>query len=110
MITFTMLSTKSYHRDLLGLIPTFFSETDPRSAAEQIHEAYVYGGGWHPLQGWKYAEDTGQIVYPGDPPLRPFAIAILHGSSPRPETILVYPYAWVAIVQADGSFEVSRID
>jgi hypothetical protein len=37
--------------------------------------------------------------------LKPVAAAQL-----RDEKVSLYPHAWVAIVQPDGSFEVSRLD
>ena len=104
MITFHFLSSKPYVRDLLGLIPSFFRESDPRSAIEQIDEAYAHGGGWRPIPGWTFDAESMEITY-GDETYRPFAYATLHG-----ETIFVYPYAWVCVVAADGTFQVARID
>lgn len=91
--------------DIVGYIPTFLSESDPRSAKEQIDTAYAHGGGWEPFNGFTMDKETGTITYPGDPPMKPAAIAKLHD-----ETIVVYPYAWVAIFQKDGSYEIARID
>ena len=94
------------HPDLLGEIPAFVSEADDRPAAEQFDANYAHGGGWHPMPNWKFNPDGGAITYPGgDPPLKPLAMAVL-----RNELILVYPHAWVAVVQKDGAFEVSRMD
>ena len=90
--------------ELLGFIPTFILESDPRSAAEQFNERYAHGGGWRPFGPWSMDKDY-RIKYPGDPAYAPVAMARL-----RNETIFVYPHAWVAIVQADGSFEVARMD
>lgn len=91
--------------DILGLIPAFIFESDPRSAAEQFNERYAHGGGWRPMSGWGLEPGSFALKYPGDPALHPVAGAWL-----REERIFVYPYAWVAIVQADGSFEVARMD
>lgn len=90
--------------DHLGMIPSFFSESDPRPAREQIAERYAHGGGWSPLEGWKSFPD-GSIQYPGDPPK-----LVLWETKLRSETIRVYFNAWVGIFQEDGSFEVARID
>lgn len=90
--------------DLVGYIPEFLSPDDPRPAKEQFNDAYAHGGGWNPMEGWELLP-LRRLKYPGDPPLKPVAELIL-----RDETILVYPHAWVAIVQADGSFEVARMD
>jgi hypothetical protein len=93
--------------DLLGFIPDFILEMDPRPAREQINDRYAHGGGWHPFgKGeWVYDPASGSIKYPGDPAYLPVAKGQL-----RDETILVYKHAWVCIVQKDGSFEVSRMD
>lgn len=45
------------------------------------------------------------LRYPGDPPMKPIAETKL-----RDETICVYPYAFVAVIQPGRSFEVSRMD
>ena len=42
---------------------------------------------------------------PGDPPFRALAYAQLRG-----ERIIMFQSAFVAIVQPDGSYEVSRMD
>lgn len=91
--------------DYLGFIPEFFNPHDPRPAREQLDTAYAHGGGWHPLSGWIFDHKTQKIKYPGDPALSPVAYAGL-----RNEHIYVYPHAWVAIVQEDGTFEVARMD
>lgn len=90
----------------VGFLPSFFSEDDPRPARAQIDERYSFGGGWHPFRG--FAMDADQLVlsYPGDPPKYAVAEAVL-----RDETIRLYePGSWVAIIQQDGSYEVSRCD
>jgi len=103
MIKFRAL--RSFHPAMLGCLPGFLSESDPRPAAEQLNENYGHGGGWHPLSGWRFDPVDLSIRYPGDPPYVPIAVANL-----RQEKILVYPGAWVLIVQPDGSFEVARMD
>lgn len=87
----------------LGFIPYFFSNGDPRPAREQIDSNYQHGGGWRPFKGFKMGERG--ITYPGDPMMPLLAEAKL-----GKETIRIYDCAWVAIVQEDGSFEISRID
>lgn len=107
MLQFTHLHPRA--EDFLGLIPNFLSEDDPRSAAAQFAENYSHGGGWSPMTGWRYDSAPPStppfISYPGDPPYYAVAKATL-----RDETILVFPHAWVAIVQSNGDFEVSRMD
>lgn len=94
----------------LGLIPSFLNEADPRPAREQLHEAYAHGGGWCPFYGFKLVRPTADpvqwwLAYPKDPPVR-----LLAYTSLREETICLFQFAWVAIVQKDGSFEIARMD
>jgi hypothetical protein len=94
----------------VGFLPTFLYESDPRPAKEQFNERYNFGGGWNHLDGFTMLEN-GDMQYksePGeeqDPPTMLLAEAQF-----RDETIRLYQHAWVAIVQKDGSFEVSRMD
>lgn len=88
----------------LGFLPGLLSDEDPRPAAVQFNERYAYGGGWQPRPKFTLQDDN-SLEYPGDPPLRPCAQAIL-----RDELILLYPQSWVVIKQKDGSIEVARID
>ena len=96
---------------LLGFIPQFLSQRDPASAAVQFDESYAHGGGWRPMEDWEllnFPTDSPfalRIQYPNDPPYSPIAWGRL-----RNEVILVFPHAWVAIVQPTGAFEVSRMD
>jgi hypothetical protein len=88
---------------MLGYIPGFLDETDPRPAREQIDTNYAQGGGWRPTQGF---ERTLQgLKYPGDPPMALIAVTAL-----RDELIEFYDCQWLLILQPDGSFEVSRMD
>jgi len=105
MITFRILDER-YSEEALGLIPAFLEEADPRSASAQFNENYAHGGGWSPMAGWSMGP-VGEILYQGEfDALAPIAIATLHAN----EIIRVYPSAWVAISQVDGSFEISRMD
>ena len=88
----------------VGFIPNFLDVDDPRPAREQFQERYVYGG-WHPQSGFKTRNGQATLYYPGDPPLKPLACIPF-----RTEVIFVYPGAYVAIFQPDGSFEACRMD
>lgn len=103
MINFILKHPRA-HDEMLGAIPQFLSADDPRPAAEQFNERYSHGGGWAPMSGWTMLED-GSIKYPGDP-----AYPVLASAQFGREVVLVYQYAWVAIVQPDGTFEISRMD
>jgi len=90
---------------MLGLIPTFLSELDPRPAKEQIDSQYAHGGGWKPWSTlWTLSLDWTELLYPNDPPMSEVGRATL-----RDETIIVYECAFTAIIQPDGSFEVGRL-
>ena len=89
----------------LGAIPEWLDADDPRPAAKQIHEHYAHGGGWRPFKGAVTLGKFYELCYPGDPPLHPRA-----GTKLRDELILFYDHAWLAIIQPDRSFEVSRVD
>jgi hypothetical protein len=89
--------------ETLGYLPAFLNEDDPRPAKEQLDANYQHGGGWRNQPGFTMKGRS--IQYPGDPPMIPVAYTML-----REETIRVYPYAYVCIVQPDGSFEICRMD
>lgn len=94
--------------DMLGYIPTFLRESDPRSAKEQLHDSYSHGGGWCPFQGFTLdiskPPEQWTLRYPEDPPMRLVGYTQL-----RNETVAVFEHAWVAIV-TDGKYEVARMD
>jgi hypothetical protein len=110
----------------LGLIPMFLNELDTRPAARQFDENYGHGGGWRAMKGWTMDPATHAIRYDGDPPLKPLAEAAFHsaqtgsligghltrpdGSTPAPEQLFFYDSSWLAIVQQDGTFEITRMD
>jgi hypothetical protein len=92
------------HPDMLGYIPSFLSEEDPRKASEQIDTNYQHGGGWTPFTGFTLLPD-GAIKYPGDPALPP-----LFRTKLRDECITFFDCSWLMITQPDGSWEISRLD
>ena len=92
------------HFNDLGLIPYMLDEDDPASAREQFDAKYQHGGGWRPFKGFTMLPDR-TLTYPEDPPNKPRAITML-----REEMIIFYDFAWVAIVQPDGTWEVARMD
>jgi hypothetical protein len=87
-----------------GFLPEALRNNDPRSAVEQLDAWYQHGGGWRDFEGFELL-DNDSIAYPGDEPLRPLAATYL-----RDEHILLYPGSWVAVVQPDRSFRISRMD
>lgn len=109
MIQFTR--TKHYPQmsleDAVGLLPFCWDTSDPRTAVEQHDERQVGNGPFSDFKGFTYDTETEALKYPGDPALLPLAFAVLPLSRER---IIVYPHAWVAIVQDDGSYRVDRRD
>jgi hypothetical protein len=91
---------------MLGYIPGFIHEDDPRPAKEQLNANYAHGGGWFPMTGFIVVDrDSMKLKYPGDPAMTP-----LYSAKLREEEIYVYSHAWVVIVQKDGSWEMARMD
>lgn len=117
MPQFKLLDARYQLEDAVGFIPDFLSESDPRGACDQFEANYC--GGWHDMTvgkgGFTAFDDFRKLHYPGDPPLHALAEATLHGGvwadkDRRPERIIVYESAFVAVVAEDGSFRVSRLD
>lgn len=103
MLNFVLLNKRYNLNDVVGLIPHFVDPDSQEPVARQFDRAYI--SGWRPLQGFKLNRANMTLSYPGDPPMRPVAFAVL-----RDEEIYIYPYAWVLILQPSGAFEVSRMD
>lgn len=104
MLTFKLIHPKA-SSEMLGLLPTFWSELDPRPAKVQANLAYAHGGGWQPFNGFRVASDGSSLSYPDVRPLLLLAEAKL-----RDETIRLYECSWVSITQPDGSVEIARMD
>jgi len=103
------LATRSAN-SLMGFIPGWLSEDDPRPAKQQIHENYIHGGGWFPFNGFTMDPETKVLTYPGDegePDEKTYPLA---EGKLRNETLVFYEHEWLAIIQPDGSFEIARID
>ena len=79
------------------------------SVKEQIEQNYAHGGGYVTTPGFTLElpneGDTAQLLYPGDPP-----IAEISRCRIDEELVIVFDYAFVAIVQRGGAFEVARMD
>jgi hypothetical protein len=88
--------------EMLGFLPSFLDEEDPRSAREQFNTNYI--SGWNPTPGFKM-QANGDLSYSKDLPTK-----LLMEARFRDETIRFYQHAWVAVIQPDGSYEISRMD
>ena len=91
--------------DHVGMIPHWLDESDMRNAREQLDEHYQHGGGWRPQPGFKLDPKTKRVEYPGDPPFVPLALMRF-----RDETLIMYQYSYLLILQKDGTFEICRMD
>ena len=102
----------------LGTLPLMFHPFSDDDAKTQIDKRYAHGGGFVDTPGfslndeWKepgeaiiqyYQEEAAPEEQ--DPPLHELARAKL-----GEETLIFFPYAFLAIVQPDGSFQVTRVD
>jgi hypothetical protein len=95
--------------EMLGYLPDFWLESDPRSAKEQANTSYAHGGGWNTIESSvtsKFVMEENGLRYPGDPLIELLAEGRLHDK----ETIRIYNHAFVAIVQDDGTYEICRMD
>jgi hypothetical protein len=97
-----MIEFTPHNPSVLGYILEFLSSDDPRPARVQFNSNYI--GGWSIFDGFTLNDDN-SLSYPNDPDLQPLCTAKL-----RDETIVVYRYAWVAIIQPDRSYEIARLD
>lgn len=96
---------RRFEPEMLGFIPGWLNDEDPRSLVEQMDAGYGYGGfKAHPITGFKAVREK-CLKYPGDPLLRPLAQTELHG-----ETLCFYDSAICAVWREDGSFVASRFD
>ena len=105
MLDFTLTKySKLPLNAVVGYIKYFIYETDDRPAVEQFNERYRHGGGWNPFDGFTMDNNL-FITYPEDSALPPLAIANF-----REQKIIIYPHSFVAILNPDKTFEVSRMD
>lgn len=109
-----MVEWKSHNgynlRNIGPFLQMILIDADQRPAKQQINERYRHGGGWHAMKGWKLHLDKHNleltsITYPGDPPQYPLASAMLNA-----ELVILFPHDFLAVVQPNGNFEISRID
>lgn len=89
--------------EMLGYIPQFLDESDPRPAKEQIEENYAHGGGWRPIKGFSANENS--IQYDDYRPR-----VLIAETKLRKEVIRIYEGALVGIFQPDGEFEIACLD
>ena len=95
------------HPEDWGIIPTFLDPGDPRPAKEQFDAQYM--GGWNSFEGFKWDKKNEILSYgegeDADPPMKPISMLLF-----RDEVVVLFPSAWVMIIQPDESWEISRMD
>lgn len=93
------------HPQRAGFLPHFAGENDPRSFQEQVNERYI--GGWNPFHGFTLGGNSEKyfLAYPGDPPMREVARAKF-----RNQTIVLFQYDWVAVIENGKLVQVARLD
>jgi len=91
----------------LGFLPQIILADDPRPVSEQANERYAHGGGWNPYpsSAWVMNPDK-TITYKGIETYTPIAKLHLENG----ERFYFYDHSIVAVIQAGGDFEVSRMD
>ena len=95
-----------FNMSWLGFLPDILTNEDPRSVKEQLEDRYAHGGGWRSIPGMKFNPKTWVMRFPGDSPFKPAAFTKI-GS----EMVIFYPNcSLLAIVQPDGTYEVTRVD
>lgn len=91
-----------------GYLPTFLNEHDPDDAVTQLDKHYAHGGGWRDFEGFTLLQDNaGEYVieYPGDPAFHEVSRGTL-----RDETIVLFPYGWVAVITPGKGHRIARMD
>lgn len=95
----------------LGYLPQIIRTDDERPVSEQITDRYAHGGGWMPFDGFEiltggYSDPQNLVIqYPDDPPYE--ALAWVQVGK---ELVVVFPHAWVMVMQPDETFKISRMD
>lgn len=97
-----------FHPDMLGLIPSFVQDGDERPVIEQINERYAHGGGWRDMEGMVIDLDgSGALVGPSGSRFALIGATIY----PSHDTLmLVFESGMTAVVAADASYRVARLD
>lgn len=88
---------------LWGYILDFLDINDPRPAREQFNERYQ--GGWLPIPVGRFDRERMVFTYPGDPPFAVLSTVVF-----RNELLHLLQSDFVIIEQADGSYEIARLD
>ena len=95
-----------FHPDDLGHLGGILLSSDTRPVKDQLDDRYGHGGGYNPFPGFKLDRMTMSLKYPGDPLMRPAAMAEIGD-----EKVFFYAVgSWLLILQPDESYVVTRVD
>jgi len=84
-----------------GLLPTLFSEDDPRPAYEQLPANYKFDVTLSRFTLTGNGTKDWRLRYPGNLPLEPVSFAMLRGVA-----LVLFEDNWLAIIQPDGAYKV----
>lgn len=95
--------------EMLGYLPYLVTDALDTPAREQLEITYAHGGGVRPnttmtLHDWS-EPGKATLTYPNDPPMEEIARA-----QRRDETLIFFDCSWLAIVQANGDYLITRMD
>lgn len=95
--------------NMAGFLPWILQAVDPRPARDQLDDRYSHGGGYRPRPGFTNLEpdSPATIQYPGDPTFHEVARSSLPITG---ETLILFDSSFMAIVQKDGSWAITRVD
>lgn len=94
---------KEFIQSLLGMIPFWLDNSEEETAFNALKSQYLYG--FMSESKDTEIEEDGTYLYPGDPPIYPI-VKITRGK----ETVYIYHYGLVAIVQPNGDSYATRMD
>ena len=97
-----------------GRLPLIFYDADPKRAKEQIISRYAHGGGWHPFEGFTLHSEKclggALLTYPDDPDTREISRTTLHEGKKNEELLILFEHSWIAVVQSNGEYKITRMD
>ena len=89
--------------DMWGLIPSFLNEASDAPTIKQLDAGQP--GGWRKFDGFTFDAKHEILSYPGDPPMKAMSKILFNN-----DIIMLFPHAWVLVLNADNRWEVARMD
>ncbi|OED40247.1 hypothetical protein ACH42_17185 [Endozoicomonas sp. (ex Bugula neritina AB1)] len=85
---------------LLGILPQWINASNPLPYKEQLENGFLFPVEWTEQN----IKDTGEFLYPNDPPLWPVA-----KTERNHETVFFYPHSFVGIITPEKRI-MARLD